>query len=168
MIQRIIIHKSLIDSFKKTAIKALPWEYIVAVLGKMICDDLHVYAFDKINMDSWINDTNESTLHYWQPEEEVEAGSGLKYFGTLHSHPNGTTQPSECDIKDFRKKYNHGDYTDEEGFIGEELCDEIMGIMQVAKKKRVIHYGITFYNINLEPIEVIISETRKSNHDHNC
>lgn len=160
MIKRVIIHKSLIDSFKKEAVKVLPWEYIVALLGKMKGDDLHIYAFDRLEITSWTNGQRKATLEYWQPEEEIEAGTSLKYFGTLHSHPYGTTEPSEDDKVDFRRIYNDGEYEDGK-FAGEQLRDEIMGIMRVEKKKRVIQYGIAFYNIDLEPIEVIISETRK-------
>ena len=164
MIQRIIIHKSLLEKFKQEAKKFLPWEYIVALLGKQIDDEVYIHAFDKIEIDSWHNSNRKSTIVYWQPEEEIESCHHLKYFGTLHSHPYGSTRPSEDDIKGFREKYNDDEYKDGE-HIGEQLQDTLMGIMLVERKKKVYQFGLSFYDIDLNPIEIIITETRKENRD---
>jgi hypothetical protein len=67
MIERIIVHKTLIDSFKRKAVKALPNEIIVAVLGKMEKNDLHVYAFDKLE----VVKSKHTFIQYEQPEEEL-------------------------------------------------------------------------------------------------
>jgi|ERR1035438_2992397 proteasome lid subunit RPN8/RPN11 len=156
MIERIIVHKTLIDSFKRKAVKALPNEIIVAVLGKMEKNDLHVYAFDKLE----VVKSKHTFIQYEQPEEELEAGSDLKYFGTLHSHPNGTLHTSEDDRESFFNAHN-SDHFMIEDHEGEQLMDEIMGIMGIVRKRKVIHYGIAFYNSEIKPIEVIFSENRK-------
>lgn len=160
MIQRIIVHKSLIDSFKKKAIKAMPHEIIVAVLGKLVNDELHIYAFDEIEVEDSIVGSKRMVLKYWQPEEEMEAGTTLKYFGTLHSHPNCTVEPSEIDKKYFIEIFNAEEFL-HEGFEWEYLHDEIMGIMSLKSRSKVVQYGLAFYNVDFEPIEVIISETKK-------
>ena len=160
IINRIIIHESLLDFFKKKALKALPYEVIVAILGKIVGDELHICAFDEIDIKSATVDAKKWTLTYNQPEEEIEAGTTLKYFGTLHSHPNGKTDPSEEDKEDFLIRFN-GEEITFRGLICEHLYDEIMGIMSIKPMKYVIHYGLSFYNIDLEKIEIIISENRK-------
>ena len=155
MIQRIIIHKSLIDSFKRKAVKMLPKETIVAILGKQVDDELYVYAFDSLNIRRAWN----TRIEYEQPEEEMEAGTTLKYFGTLHSHSNGMLHLSEMDKKSFLECQS--EYFIFEDCEGEQLIDEIMGIMGIARRPKVIQYGIMFYNNALKPIELIISETIK-------
>lgn len=160
MIGRIIVHKSLIDSFKRKAVKAMPYEIIVAILGRMVKNELHIYAFDTIEVETSISGPRVMTLQYGQPEEEIEAGTNLKYFGTLHSHPNSDAVPSEADKKDFVEKFNAEEFS-ANGIALEFLRDEIMGIMSLRRKKSVIHYSLMFYNIDFEPIELIISETKK-------
>jgi proteasome lid subunit RPN8/RPN11 len=161
MIERIVVHKSLVDSFKRKAAKAMPHEIIVAVLGKMANDELHIYAFDHIEVDSSVVGARRMMLQYGQPEEEMEAGTNLKYYGTLHSHPNSTTKPSDIDKKDFMEKFNAEEIS-QEGEVFEYLHDEIMGIMSLNKKTKVIQYGLVFYNIDFEPIEIIIAEDKKN------
>jgi proteasome lid subunit RPN8/RPN11 len=160
MIGRLIVHKSLIDSFKRKAVKAMPYEVIVAVLGKMVKNELHIYAFDTIEVETSISGARVMMLQYGQPEEEMEAGTTLKYYGTLHSHPNSDAVPSEIDKADFVEKFNGEAFT-HDGLEWEYLRDEIMGIMSLSRKKSVIHYSLMFYNIDFEPIELIISETKK-------
>jgi len=160
MMQRIVVHKSLIDSFKRRAVKAMPYEIIVAVLGKMVKNELHIYAFDTIEVETSISGARVMTLQYGQPEEEIEAGTTLKYFGTLHSHPNSDAVPSEADKADFVEKFNAEEFSSD-GIALEYLRDEIMGIMSLRRKKSVIHYSLVFYNIDFQPIELIISETKK-------
>jgi hypothetical protein len=128
-------------------------------LGKIINDDLHISVFDSLEILSAVNDKEYYYLNYSQPEEEMEAGTSLKFFGTLHSHPTGSTKPSEQDISDFLDKHNNEDYGDEE-HEWEYLHDEIMGIMGIKKHRKVIQYGLVFYDIDMKPIEVIISEDR--------
>ena len=82
-----------------------------------------------------------------------------KYFGTLHSHPNGTLHCSEADKQSFLEAQN--EYFIFEDCEGEQLIDEIMGIMGVEDRPKVIQYGIMFYNNALKPIELIISENKK-------
>ncbi len=160
MIQRIVVHKSLIDSFKKKAVKAMPHEIIVAVLGKIVKNELHIYATDTLEVETSIVGARRMMLQYNQPEEEIEAGTTLKYYGTLHSHPNSTVEPSNVDKADFVEKFN-GEESIHAGIEYEYLRDEIMGIMSLRRKKSVVHYSLVFYNIDFEPIELIISENKK-------
>ena len=158
-IRRILIHKSLIDSFKRQALKVMPHEHIVALLGRMVDDDLHICALDSVNIITSTSGPLKITLYYEHPEEEIEAGTNLKYFGTLHSHPNKSLDPSEDDKKDFLNTFNNVEYS-EGPHEGEYLPEQIMGIMSVTKKKKVHQYGIQFYNIDFELIDLIISENR--------
>ena len=158
-IRRIVIHKSLIDSFKRKALKVMPHEHIVALLGRMVEKDLHICALDNINIVATRSGPLKITLQYDHPEEEIEAGTTLKYFGTLHSHPNKSLDPSNDDKKDFLNTFNNVEYSEGQ-HEGEYLQDQIMGIMSVIKKKKVHQYGIQFYDIDLQPIDLIISENR--------
>lgn len=162
MIKRIIIHKTLIDSFKRKALRAIPKEHIVAILGKLSTDheSLYAYAFDEIEITSQTDTAKHVYLEYYQPEEEIEAGTTLKYYGTLHSHPRGSTAPSEQDKEDFRAHFNNENENFRQ-YVLEYLPDEIMGIMRVIKKNRVTQYALTFYNIDMTPLELYISESRK-------
>jgi proteasome lid subunit RPN8/RPN11 len=159
MIQRIIIHKSTLDSFKRKAIKALPYETIVAIIGKVENNELLIYDFDTLNIISSEDDGEWIMLKYDQPEEEIEVDD-IKYFGTLHTHPDATTEPSSIDIEDFFTRYNAEEYC-HDGYEWEYLHDEIMGIMSIKNKENVIQYGLNFYNIDLKPIEIVISESKK-------
>jgi len=160
MIQRIIIHKTLVDSFKRKALKAFPHEHIVAILGKMVGNDLHVCALDELDEVETFNNSKYCFIQYYQPEEEIEAGTTLKYFGTLHSHPAGTLKPSEEDRHGFFKAYNEDSF-EFQGHEGEQLCDQIMGIMRIVKLPKIIQHGLAFYDIDFKSLEILISEDRK-------
>lgn len=158
MISSIVVHQKLVNTFKRKAVKAIPQEIIVAILGKMDEDILYIHAFDYLDIDKHNSTAKKITITYSQPEEEIEAGTKLKYFGTLHSHPNSTIEPTDVDISEFRKVFN-AEPVVLDGEEVEYLHDEIMGIMSVTKKKKVIQYNLVFYNIDLEPIPISYSET---------
>ena len=160
MIQQVIIHKRLVDEFKRRALAAMPYEHIVAVMGRQQGETLYVHALDVLDVYSNVSNDKEIAISYQQPEEEIEAGTTLKYFGTLHSHPNRALRPSKADIKDFREGPN-SDFYSKGTWHGETLRDEIMGIMRVNKNKKVNQWGMVFYNIDLSPVELLIAENKR-------
>ena len=161
MIKRIVIHKKILESFKRKAVKAMPNEIIVAILGKMEKHDvLHIYALDTLEVVSSEVKTRVKILKYYQPEEEMEAGTTLKYFGTLHTHPDMAIEPSEADKKDFLEKFN-AEEINHMGTTWEYLPDEIMGILSFKRGKKVIQYTLAFYNIDFQQIQVTISEDKR-------
>ena len=160
MIKKIIIHKNILDSFKRKACKAMPHEIIAAILGKIEKDVLHICALDDIEVEVSVVRTRSKYLKYGQPEEEMEAGTNLKYYGTLHTHPNMTVDPSDDDKKDFLEKFNAEEYSSD-GCSWEYLPDEIMGILSLVKKKKVMQYTLVFYNIDFTQIQVTTAEDKK-------
>jgi len=161
LIKKIVIHKKLIESFKAKALLANPYEYIEAIMGLQKKDCLYVYAFDEIQIINTINSRTYKEIQYCRPEEEVEAGTKYKYFGSIHSHPGSgcDLRPSRKDISDFLNQGQQETFW-EGGSEGNCLTDQIMGIMGVHRKKKVIEYGMVFYNTLMEKIDVIISENR--------
>lgn len=160
MIQQVVIHKRLVDAFKRRALAVMPHEHIVAVMGRQQGETLYVHAFDVVDVFNKVSNDKEIAISYYQPEEEIEAGTTLKYFGTLHSHPNRALRPSKTDIKDFLEGHN-SDFYPCGTWHGETLRDEIMGIMRVNKNKKVNQWGLVFYNIDLSPLELLIAENKR-------
>jgi hypothetical protein len=161
MIRKIVIHNTLVNRFKREAIKALPHEHIVAVLGKTTRGIIYVHALDELEVFAKKSQVRKDTynIEYYQPEVEIEAGSNLKYFGTLHTHPNeDVPTPSELDKKTFWEQYNNEFYV-AENCENEILRDEIMGIMSLNKKGKSVKHNLAFYNIDINTIELEIRKT---------
>lgn len=160
MINKIVIHEKLLNDFKNKSYLEYPQEYIVGVLGKRKDDILYVYSFAELECKSKYSDKKEANVCYYLPEEELIYKTKFEYFGTIHSHPGGDVEPSKDDIKSFRENYNDEFYYDEK-YEGETLREKIMGIMSFYKKNKVFWYNFAFYDIDLNPIQIVISENRK-------
>ena len=100
IITEIVIHKSLLDKFKKDSLKYYPHEHIQAILGKQVGERLDVYTFYDLKVYKRIINKNETSIHYNAPEIEIE-DSEYKYFGNIHSHPDGPLECSEWDKEEF-------------------------------------------------------------------
>jgi len=159
-ITEIVIHKSIIDKFKKAALNFYPKEHIQAVLGKQIGNRLNICAFYDMSVSKRINNKEEISISYECPEIELEEGSPYKYFGNIHTHPGGPLKYSNWDAKEFLDR-SINDLADVNKYQHELLSGKIMGIMQLNKVKNGCQYGIIFYNENLEIIPIIISETKE-------
>jgi proteasome lid subunit RPN8/RPN11 len=154
MIKRIVVHKDVINAFKRRALKKYPNEYGEIILGKLSDNDtLHIYVFDRLNIFS----ATSSVLHYGMPEEEVCEGHNLDFFGVIHTHINSLDGPSETDwhFFDYAVNEDHSILNDEEITT---LNSYVIGILYLKKLKNVTHWSLYFYNINHEPIEIIYSE----------
>lgn len=160
LIKKIVIHEDLIRGFKNSALKHSPYEYIEAILGLQKDTTLFVYAFDLIGITSSIETKNYIEIVYDRPEEEIEAGSNLKYFGTIHSHPRYSLEPSDIDKSQFIETINEN-LVEYDGVQHEVLTDKIMGIMFAREQPKVIEYGLVFYNEAMEKIDLIITETKR-------
>lgn len=159
IITEIVIHKSLLDKFKKDSLKYYPHEHIQAILGKQVGERLDVYTFYDLKVYKRIINKNETSIHYNAPEIEIE-DSEYKYFGNIHSHPDGPLECSEWDKEEF---INRGEelFPIEKGVQLELLPEKIMGIFQINKLKNGCQWGIVFYNKRMERIPIIISELKK-------
>lgn len=162
-ITRIVVDKYILDGFKRRALKEFPKEHIEAILGKAQADGtiLQIHAFDEIEK----YESKKYEVNYAQPEDEIEAGTTLKYYGTLHTHPTTDTTPSSYDWKDFL-----GTQEDEclvggekRGYYVHTMADEIMGIMYINKNTRQKFFGFAFYNRQGNQIELVISEKLRKN-----
>jgi hypothetical protein len=160
LITEIIIHASTITKFKKDSIKYYPKEHIQAILGIQTGSKLYVYAFYDMDVIKRTNDKKEISIDYRCPEIEIEEDSIYKYFGNIHTHPNGPLKYSNCDVKEFLDR-SANDTIDYEKYQYELLPGKIMGIMQINKIKNGYQYGLIFYNENLENIPLIISEAKE-------
>lgn len=159
MINEIVIHKSLLDKFKKDALKYYPNEHIQAILGKQVNSRLDIYAFYDLTIYKRIINSKETSIHYDALEIEIE-DSDYKYFGTIHSHPDGPLECSDWDREEFIAR---GDelLPMERGYQLELLPEKVMGIFQINKLENGCQWGIVFYNKHLEKIPVIVSELRR-------
>lgn len=160
MIKKIIIHESLLTRFKGTAFNAVPFEHIEAILGKQVKEVLYVYALAEIKIFSMTNTKDMKIISYYPPEEDIQADTGYKYFGSLHTHPNGDISPSTEDIADFIRGETEEFYWEGEEQV-EILNEKIMGIMSIRRRKKVYEIGIVFYNTDMEKLELVITENRK-------
>ena len=156
LIKTIVIHESLIEEFRKKALKESPYEHIAAILGCQKADTLYVHAFDELEIIQVTNTRKYRMIQYDRPEEELEAATKLKYFGTIHSHPKALPDASTEDRTEFLS-HSTVDLEDYNGFQTESLLEAVMGIMSVHRRKRIIESGIVFYNTDMEKINVIIS-----------
>jgi proteasome lid subunit RPN8/RPN11 len=154
LIKQIVIHNDIVNEFKQKARNAFPRECIAALMGKQILETLYIHALDEINV---IKTTTENLI-YNRASEELLAGTKLKYFGTIHSHPNALLTYSTTDKNDFISEQYKESLTD--GYIDESLEDKVMGIMVLNDRKKVFQWGIVFFNQKLEQIETLISETK--------
>lgn len=162
-IKRVVIHSLLLNSFKRKCLEAYPYEYITAVLGKQKGTTLYIHALDKLDITEQVNAKRKLFIQYDQPEEEMEAGTNLKYFGTIHSHPGyGGCIPSDDDKKDLSITATESDYSDG-SVAGETLTDKLMGIMYLEKRTKVNHFGLVFYDVNYNQLEVLISDNVRKN-----
>lgn len=159
-VHRIVIEKKVLESFKRRAFKEFPNEHIEALLGRLqITNDMNVlsiYAFEKLDKEK----AEKRIVVYSMAEEEIEAGTSLKYFGTLHTHPKSRLEPSDEDWKSFL----HTSQVEEQlvnGYYSQVLLDEVMGIMYIDRKAKQKFSGIAFYNRQGNQIEVVISEHEK-------
>lgn len=166
-ISRIVVDKRLMTEFKRRAFRAYPKEHVEAILGKVghtdNIDVLYVFAFDELEKDP--EKTKKNTVIYDYPEEEIEAGSNLKYFGTLHTHPNTDLVPSPLDWKDFMANQDNEFLSGgkKRGVIHITMVDEIMGIMYLSKKMRQKFTGCAFFNRMGNQIEFIVAENLRKN-----
>jgi len=159
-IQQIIIHKDLVNRFLKKSLEVLPSEYIAGIMGEEKNGLLLIYDLIAIEVERTVFHKEEDSIEifYYKFSDDAEA-ENFKYFGSIHSHPACSPIPSELDIETFYKGFN--DEADD--IDGDEIYDGmprdiIMGIMQVNKKEKVSQYNLMFYNIDLNPIETLISE----------
>lgn len=154
-ITQIVIHNDIVNEFKQKALRAYPNECISAILGKQVMDTLYIYALDDLS----VNRTNPRGISYQSAEEEIEAGTNLKYFGTIHTHSNAVLTHSYIDKKGFIA--DQFKETNSCGFIDEILEDRIMGIMAIADRKKVFQWGLIFFNEQMQQIETLISESKE-------
>ena len=160
VIKQIIIHQYLLNKFKRKALKIYPNEHIQAILGKLSNDTLYINALVDLSGIEHIGSGDEVSVLYERPEIEIEYQTGLKYFGNIHSHPDGPLCHSKTDWHAFHESM-HLDTIDGGGYQYEVLCEHVMGILQINKLKYGCQFGIIFYNTELEQITVLISETKK-------
>jgi hypothetical protein len=163
LIKNIVIHEKLIQQFKKKALKTLPFEHAEAILGLQKDDTLYVYVLDEykiIGVSKTVNNrTIKTTISYLQPEEEIEAGTGLKYFGSIHSHPFHPPIPSKIDEIEFMRT-NVEEIYDLRAEQHEILTEKVMGIMSVKKRRKVNEHSLSFYNEQMESLQIIISTNK--------
>jgi proteasome lid subunit RPN8/RPN11 len=157
MITEIVIHKSLIDEFKQDALGFYPHEHIQAILGRQFGSKLIVYAFYDLNNLERSKNEREVSIRFDAPEIEIE-DTKYKYFGNIHSHPDGPLKYSKWDAQEFVSRQEELIIYDR-GYQVELLSEKIMGIMQINKLKAGCQWGIVFYNEDLEIIPLVISET---------
>jgi|WetSurMetagenome_2_1015567.scaffolds.fasta_scaffold787663_1 proteasome lid subunit RPN8/RPN11 len=159
IISKIIIHKNLINKFKRDALFWYPHEHIQAILGKQRGDILYAYCLVNYSNVTRKMKHNLPLIYYALPDIEMVEDTHLTYLGGIHSHPGGPLYYSSIDRSSFLQP-SIENTSIVNGYQCEFLQDKIMGIMQVSKLKHGCQYGIVFYNLLMQQIPYIISEVK--------
>lgn len=159
IINQIVIHKKLLDKYKRDGLKKLPLEHLKAILGIVKNGTLYIHVLDDFEEVHASIVDGIARLEYELFEEGFE-DSTLTYYGSIHTHPEDTFTPSLTDIRDFRKTYNGREIVSREGCI-EYSQDIIMGIMEIFNHKGTYQWALQFYDIDMKIIPYRVSENKR-------
>jgi proteasome lid subunit RPN8/RPN11 len=92
------VDKRVLRGYIRRALKAYPKEYMETLWGRIRGSDVEIVSFQNIEH------TATKDAAYYDPGElasqnEEAQESQLQVLGTIHSHPDGCTWPSEDDMK---------------------------------------------------------------------
>lgn len=145
-IDRVIIDQAVLNAFKRRSVKCYPKEHIEALLGIFKNKILYIHVIEPLEKGT----ATKEYCSYWPPEEEFEYEEmPLKYYGTIHTHPNYDMDPSD---EDWESSFNTHK---------EDLCDLIMGISHISIKGTRRFFGFTFYDMNKKIIDFVVAEGKK-------
>ncbi len=95
---RVVVDKGVLRSYVRRALRAFPKEYMASVWGRVVADEIHVCLLTHIahlgTNGACFYDEEELKGH---DEEAREVG--LRWLGTIHSHPQDCAAPSVADVE---------------------------------------------------------------------
>lgn len=92
MLTYALIDRKLLENFKRRSLRVYPKEFALAMWGKIEGDGAHVYALLNVKVDKATTDMME-----FEVDTTLAGMEELAYLGSLHSHPDSTTELSEED-----------------------------------------------------------------------
>jgi hypothetical protein len=155
---RVVVDPIVLKQFKKRCIADYPKEHIEAAMGRVHGSVVYIHAFDPIIPKV----TTNRFLIYDRPGEEIEAGTNLKFLGTIHTHPNALLEASADDWYQFLADTDAGraEIQTQKSY-DTIITDTIMGIMSIIKRRGRFFTGFIFYNLDKKVMDFLVGEPLK-------
>lgn len=100
MLRQVLIDKSVLNAFKRRALRRYPNELLEIALGKVEGEAVHIYAFEQIEHTATDRSIEmDDDAHPTQDQDEYEH----TILGTVHSHPDDDFRPSLLDKRSAKK-----------------------------------------------------------------
>ncbi len=135
----IVVDRKVLDGFKRRALKVYPLELLEQVVGRIVENQVRVFAFQAIEHEATRRDiTLDDDVN---PMTEGEDTRRYDILGTIHSHPMDTVEPSSLDWSSMK----------EDGEL-------IMGVCSIRKTAKRRFVSFAFFNRKHEQMQLTISE----------
>ena len=118
---RVLVSGDVLAAFRRRAVRRYPREYMETIWGKMVNGDAHIFSFQTIPH-TGTRETCEYVYSDIVSQREDAEEDGLTMLGTIHTHPDGGSGPSESDMETAR---TDGD-----------MVSGILQVLRVNGKKR--------------------------------
>lgn len=133
---KVIVAADIIAAFRRRALRRYPREYMETIFGRATGGAVHIFAFHPIP-----HDATRAACYYAPQEIESQREDAeehkLELLGTIHSHPDGGSSPSE---EDWETAGSDGEI--------------VSGICQILKRKNRLRCRIRFYAGEMTEIQV--------------
>jgi proteasome lid subunit RPN8/RPN11 len=138
---KVQVARSVLDGFRKRALKKYPSEYMETIFGRISGQVIQILAFYPIEHEG----TPGRCAYYAAAMEEQQDGTDcppkMKWLGTIHSHPEGSSTPSDADWETAR----------EDG----EVISGIYQILPSLKRKGRKIGKVKFYSEPVQELEIV-------------
>lgn len=118
---KVLVSRSVLNGFRKRALAKFPAEHLEMIWGTVSGSSYNIVAFypiDHIGLHEECQYDPQDVAAQREKEEDFPESKGLKWLGSIHSHPDAGPYPSDADWESAR--------TDGE---------LIMGIYQILPKR---------------------------------
>lgn len=139
---KVQISRSVLNGFRKRALAKFPAEHLEMIWGTVNGQGYQIMAFypiDHVGLPEECRYDPQDVAAQREKEDDFPEYKGMKWLGTIHSHPDAGPHPSEADWESARSD-----------------GEQIMGIYQILPiRKSRKKTKIRFYAEPLQELEVI-------------
>jgi proteasome lid subunit RPN8/RPN11 len=139
----VVVDRKILNSFKHRALKVYPREIFEQIVGRVSGSQARIFGFRDLE-----HEADSRTVIIDEDMNPMTEGEDEKRFdilGTIHSHPQDTTEPSELDWQTMK--------TDGELVMG------ICSIRKTAKRRFV---AFAFFGRDRQQLQLTVGEEDKS------
>jgi len=133
---KVNVSQDVLSSFRRRALRRYPKEYMETIWGQVKGGEGYIYAFHPIEHKSDNESIEYEPVEIEEQRDEEAPLEKMILLGTIHTHPDGSIEPSQSDWETARVD-----------------GDMLIGICQIVMSKGRKSSRVRFYS---EPIDELV------------